>query len=587
MVSTAAGAITVSSAVGSDRDRFLEAVQNVDLDAALSLYRGHFLEGLGTMGSAQFEHWVDSERYRLQLILRRAADVTIKQLLSRGRARRAEVLARRMRGTDPEHVGTWRLLVESLLSAGDYVAAQVEARALQDFLHREEPADIDSAAAEVIERAQGMGATAKPDHRDRLEPELVGREAQFGSIIEAWHQASGGRSQHIHVTAPTGLGKTRLLEAVHHHLQATGCTSVFVHTDRGGRSVPSALAGELADAVGALPGAMGISPRAAGALVSLQPRLSAKYDAAPDLEEGPEALRFRALALIELVAAVCEEAPLALLIDDIDASDPLSTSLIESLIGKLGNKPLMLVTASRLASVECVQSSRTTDIELRALTEDDVRDLVQGFAALPEEPWAEELVRGLHRVTAGSPRIAQETLQMSLDSGALSRDDGWRCPDPTDLARSLDRGGAVRRRLEGLEQAELWLINIVSEVDRTVDTPQITALAMRPETAMADLASLQDLGLIQRSTAGWTISPGIPLGLVREIAGHQMTGAARTAVDRTTAGASSPPPTQVTISTASARGPGHRVKRRWLTGLGLLLLGMVLGFLAALMLAAA
>jgi len=585
MVSTTGGAIRVSSALRSDRDRFLEAVQNVDLDASLALYQGHFLEGLGSVGSARFEQWVDSERYRLQLILRRAADVTIKQLLARGRAERAEVLARRMRGTDPEHVGTWRLLVESLLSAGDHVAAQVEARALQDFLRSGEPSDVDQATAVVIERAQRMGARAKSKPRDRLEAELVGREAEFGSIIEAWHQATGGRSRHIHITAPTGMGKTRLLEAVHHRLQATGCTSVFVRANRSGRSVPSGLAGELAGAVGALPGAMGISPRAAGALVSLQPRLSASYDAAPDLEEGPEALRFRALALIELVSTVCEEAPLALFIDDIDASDPASTSLIESLMGKLGNKALMLVTASRVASQSCVRASQTTDIELRALTEGEVRDLIRGFAALPDEPWAEELVRGLHRVAAGSPRIAQETLQMSLDSGALSRDDRWRCADPADLSRGLDRGGAVRRRLEGLEQPVLWLVNVLSEVDHPIGISQLAALATSPETAMADLALLEDRGLIQRSDAGWTLSPSVRRGLVREIAGHQMTGAIRTAVDRQ-AGVSGHRRTEVSMWPASTLipGPAAQGRRRWLIGVGLVFLGMVLGFLAAVML---
>jgi hypothetical protein len=324
-------------------------------------------------------------------------------------------------------------------------------------------------------------------------------------------------------------------------------------------------------------------------LVSLQPRLSASYAAAPDLEEGPEALRFHALALIELVSTVCEEAPLALFIDDIEASDPASTSLIESLIGKLSDKALMLVTASRLASQLCVRASQTTDIELKALTEGEIRDLVRGIAALPEEPWAEELVRGLYRVTAGSPRIAQETLQMSLDSGTLSRDDRWRCADPTDLARGLDRGGAVRRRLEALEQSELWLINVVSEVDRTIGISQLAALATRPETAMADLALLEDLGLIQRSDAGWTLSPSVRRGLVREIAGHQMTGAIRTVVDRQAAGVSSPRHTEVSMWPAGTLvpGPAEQGRRRWLIGLGLVLMGMVLGFLAAVMLGTA
>ena len=129
----------------------------------------------------------------------------------------------------------------------------------------------------------------------------------------------------------------------------------------------------------------------------------------------------------------------------------------------------------------------------------------------------------------------------------------------------------------------------MSEVDRTIGISQLAALATRPETAMADLALLEDLGLIQRSDAGWTLSPSARRGLVREIAGRQMTGAIRTAVDCQTAGALRPRRTEASMVSASTLvpGPAKQGRRRWLIGLGLVLIGMVLGFLAAVMLGTA
>ena len=60
-------------------------------------------------------------------------------------------------------------------------------------------------------------------------------------------------------------------------------------------------------------------------LIGLDPSLTARFPAArPTTAQGDELLRMRTLALAELIAAVADDAPLALLVDDLHWSDGFS-----------------------------------------------------------------------------------------------------------------------------------------------------------------------------------------------------------------------------------------------------------------------
>ena len=93
--------------------------------------------------------------------------------------------------------------------------------------------------------------------------ELVGREREFATVIQAWSDVKRGRGRRIQLIAPAGLGKTRLLSDTANRLRTLGARVVALRAKPGERDVPYALAGELALALGSLPGAAGVAPATA------------------------------------------------------------------------------------------------------------------------------------------------------------------------------------------------------------------------------------------------------------------------------------------------------------------------------------
>src|SRR5258705_11462776 len=84
-----------------------------------------------------------------------------------------------------------------------------------------------------------------------------------------------------------------------------------------------------------MPGTTAVSPGAIPALVARNPRLSARFPATPDVARGEEALRRRTLAVLDLLAAVAEERPVAGLCGDLQWIDPASSDPFQWLFGKL------------------------------------------------------------------------------------------------------------------------------------------------------------------------------------------------------------------------------------------------------------
>src|SRR5690606_4856127 len=223
--------------------------------------------------------------------------------------RDAQRLARRARDEDPLNEGTWRLLIESLIAGGDQLAAAIEADALTTLLQSEgrspEPATR-NAMRLARQRSDPPQSAAQPRG---LTPGRGGRGAESAGIVRAGEPAKAGKPRHAHVSAPAGIGKTRLLNDVYGRLRASGALVVNLRANPGDRRIAYLLAGELARALGGLPGAAAVSPAAASALVALHPGLSSRFSAPMDTSTGDEALRRRTMALSELVAAVADEAP--------------------------------------------------------------------------------------------------------------------------------------------------------------------------------------------------------------------------------------------------------------------------------------
>ena len=500
------GDITLRAAIDSDRAAFLEAIQLGHLERAVELFGGDFLPGFVAPGGAAFEQWADAERFRLRRLFIRLAESLVHDWLAKGSTRKAVALAQRVRDADPRSESGWRLVLASLVAADDRLTADLEARALEWQLiksdRRPEPA-----TQAVLDRVHAAAVDLHVQRPSRvLAAELVGREREFATILRAWdatRRSAGGRA--VHIIGAAGLGKTRLLSDVHARLRASGGRSVLVRANPGERAVPWALASEVAAALAHLPGGAAVSPASASALVALNPALSSCYSAAPDHATGPEALRRRELAIADLLRAVADEQPLALLIDDVHWADDESRQVLSHLLSRTLALPVLAVTSARSGLGGAVGRVSGEQLVLEPLDDADTTGLLNSLARLPNAPWAARLPHDLNATARGVPLLILETLQLLLERGALVLDDGvWGCSDEARLGAELATGGALVRRIQELERSSRWLLVILAVAGAPLAVDLLVRLSSRGRGAVeADLHALELRGLALRDGVEW------------------------------------------------------------------------------------
>ncbi|HPV74839.1 MAG TPA: hypothetical protein PLX31_08080, partial [Gemmatimonadaceae bacterium] len=179
VIAAAGDTLQLLPEVEVDRDLLLAASAEGRHEEVVSRYVGPFVPEFATPGGSGFEEWCALERRRLLQVFRHAAESIITAELSRGHARAALDLARRLRDQDRYDEGGWRLLLEVCASANDALATRAEAEALVQLAEREE-LQLEPATRALLRVARASG----PDNgkgtasgtRALQSDALVGRE---------------------------------------------------------------------------------------------------------------------------------------------------------------------------------------------------------------------------------------------------------------------------------------------------------------------------------------------------------------------------------------------------------------------------
>lgn len=534
LISASGDSVTLSTSLPSDRDDFLAAFHAEDWETAVSLYGGDFLPGFAAPGGAELERWADAERLRLRTAYYRSAEHLIRKRLSESRFRDAQLLARRMVDQNRLYEPAWRLLLESLLAGSETASAMLEASTLEELLAREEQ-EPEPATRSLLRLAKQLPPTgARPAEERALIAELIGREREFSAIMSSWDRARTSRAQHVQLTSPAGLGKTRLLGDVAARLRASRARVVEIGASSGARELPYSLASDLAAALSVLPGAVGISPDSGSALVALNPSLSSTFRTTTDQSTGEEALRRRSIAFRELLTAVSEESAIALLIDDLHWADAPSRRILETTLTSLERQRVLIVTTARSSPEDGLSGPVTERMALSPLSESEVAALVASLASLPSEPWAASFPRDLQASTSGSPLLILETLQYLIDRDVLRRDaEGWQTSDHLALREVLRAGGALQRRLEQLDRHARWLLTLMALWSAPVAGDQLAEAAGRPlaEVEVA-LGALEKRGFVRRADNEWSIAHDEIAAAATELASSDTLGMGSAAVGR-------------------------------------------------------
>jgi DNA-binding SARP family transcriptional activator len=499
--------VVLASPLATDCERFERAVALGALHRAWAAYGGPFIPDFALLGGAGFEHWADLQRARLASTWRTVGETLARTAIDGARPREAIPVLRALVAAEPDAIDGWRLLLEARLADGDRTQAQVEAELLVQRLAAagQRP---DAPLRALLERIRRPVAPAMaPEGPRRLE--LVGREAALAALLGGWRRATGGAGVALVMRAAAGLGKTRMLAELDQRLADLGGTVVALRARSADRDVPYALAAALAAALAECPGAAGVSSATGAALVDLAPSLSNTF---PRASRAPvpevDALRVRTLALVELLQAVTEEAPLALLVDDLHWADEPSRQLLASLCEHTAGAPLLLVLAMRPLRGDWPVPDAATVLELLPLSLDQIELLLASLARADRTVLA-ELSRTLHAVTGGVPLLVLAALDLAFERGWLGIEgEVWRV-DGLELAQqALARGSVLDQLLRELPREAQAVLTALALARRPLPGSALHAVAGATGDAgvLEVLEVLEQRGLVVAAGQGWEVA---------------------------------------------------------------------------------
>ena len=304
---------------------------------------------------------------------------------------------------------------------------------------------------------------------------LVGREAIVRRLWSAVSRAVGGQGGAIVLWGPAGIGKTRLLRELD-TVCLTGAVRLVRLDARPAYGLhPFTMILDLAGSLLDEPGAAGCDPRAY-ALLARTHNGSLPNDQRGAVDAiGEEALSD---ALAELLAAICDESPTILAIDDMHAVDGGIWRVLRALARWSGDRRLLWVFAHRALH----------ELELASLPEPSVvsRIRVSCLGAAAAESITKEI-----------------THSASIDHGRLYDLAGGH---PLLLQGVARTGDALPGSLE-------W---VVDDCIARLEAEALRALRLIATLGSATPRTLADLGIFTRAELSALLDELERIGMIRE-----------------------------------------------------------------------
>ncbi len=501
--------------VACDRAALIAAARAGDFETMLALATGPFWEGSLTAGADGFERWADSERRRLDGLVIDQATVAIPQRLARADADGARRAALALAHRFPERSDIAILCFDTLVATGAITEATERLSAHAARLLAMEytpPPEVEERLAR-LRRRPASAAPVSPGGLYAVGETCVGRDALLLDLLREAEQARNGNPRRVLLVGPAGVGKTRVLDELEARLRLRGARVLRVGFLPGMSDVELSALTNVVRALAALPGALGVGERSARRLLAFVPELSDRFPGAARagaiVDEGllglPEAMD-------DLLAAVAEDRPVVLMLDNMEFSDMASLRVFASTLLRPGTR-LFAVGTSRRSVTPSLSAGATVLMDVRPLGEQEIRALLRAVATLPDAPWMHELVATLLRRSLGIPQVALAAVRSLGAAGLLRVEQGlWHCDDPTALLRAARESAGTASLVGGLDARSRELLDLLALWGRPLEERDLAGiLDLRPDqqplTALRQtLRRLEALGLIESREATWSLA---------------------------------------------------------------------------------
>lgn len=184
-----------------------QATTTADLTSAIELYSGELLPSC-------YDDWILPERERLRQLALDTLERLIALLEGVRDYRAAIRYGQRLLQLEPLNEALYRHLMSLHAAIDDRAGALHVYQRCVTMLCEEFAADPAPATQELYQRLQQMETTPPPSTTLRTpeQPPLIGRTAEWQSLLDAWRRASRGQMHWLLLTGVAGIGKTRLAE---------------------------------------------------------------------------------------------------------------------------------------------------------------------------------------------------------------------------------------------------------------------------------------------------------------------------------------------------------------------------------------
>jgi eukaryotic-like serine/threonine-protein kinase len=367
-------------------------------------------------------------------------------------------------------------------------------------------------------------------------PDFAGRADAQATIQRAIRAAKRGHGAMIFLGGESGAGKTRLaMEAardatLHDLTVVTGeCLALSVAGADGGAAIGAAPLYPLRSLLLAIADRCREGAPEVERLLGPEAKVLAAYEPSladlPELRDRPDppalpagAARARVLrALAAALFALAEQAPLLLVLDDLQWADELSLSFLQELSpGDLADRGLLLIGTYRMEEMNpalgaIVRAEGAIHLEIGRLDEASIDKMVCGMLALRRPPRA--LLDFLSREADGNPFFIAEYVRAAIGEGLLDRgpDGEWRLGARGGAAGSLDAplplpstlADLIERRLADLTAPARALVRAASVLGRELDGDVLIATAgQRDATGMVAIETLRLRQILEEAAGG-------------------------------------------------------------------------------------
>ena len=429
--------VWLAAPIDCDVLRFLDAARR-DARAAAAFDVDRFLRGVVFRQAPAFNEWATATRDRLLRLSVDALRDAARNAVGRSRWQEALEHAERWLAADTLSEEAMGVIVEAEYCVRGRAAALRRYAAFRGRVREEaaaEPGAELAALAVRIERSPetpSAAGTADNAAEFSFRSDLVGREAHWTALTDAWQAPAALGARVVLIEGEAGMGKTRLADEFSRWTRARGGTVL-----RGDGYEPSGgpafgtMAAALRGALAAS-GLAGTDPDWLAEAARLIPDLRQRFPGLPRPAAGqPGMERWRLFeGVAQLLLALGSEQRVLLFVDDLQWCDPESCALIQFLIRRLEDAPILLLATLTSGEVEpgsaperLAQSLAlrpgSRRLALAPLSEDEVWQLIRDMGNIRAPAGGRRFARRLHAVSDGNPFQVIEIAKMLFAEGLL------------------------------------------------------------------------------------------------------------------------------------------------------------------------